>query len=119
MHLDKGADWRTIAARVRDAYANVAPAALAANLGEPQDIEPPTETIDPEDFDPLSAPHAREKLQALRAWVAELPETSEGKQFGTPAFKAGKKTFLVVYRQRKRMRLEFWGRARAAGYAQR
>ena len=108
VHLDKGNDWRTIAARVRDAYANVAPAALGANLGEPQDIEPPTETIDPEDFDPLSAPHAREKLQALRAWVAELPETSEGKQFGTPAFKAGKKTFLVVYRQRKRMRLEFW-----------
>ena len=73
VHLDKGNDWRTIAARVRDAYANVAPAALATNLGEPQDIEPPTETIDPEDFDPLSAPHAREKLQALRAWVGELP----------------------------------------------
>lgn len=109
LHLDKGNDWFAIATRVREAYARTAPAALVRQLGETIDIEPPTETIDPEEFDPLSVPHAQEALARLRAMCAELPETSEGQQFGTPAFKAGKKTFLVVYRTRRmRLRLEFW-----------
>ena len=108
VHLDRGNDWYSIAQRVREAYVNVAPADLAGDLGEPVDIEPPTETIDPEDFDPLSVPHAREKLDGIRALCAELPETSEGRQFGNPAFKAGKKTFLTVHRYRRRMQLEIW-----------
>lgn len=108
VHLDKGNDWRTIALRVREAYAHVAPNALVAELPEAIEVAPPTETVAAEDFDPLRAPHAAEKLQRLRDFVARLPETSEGKQFGTPAFKAGKKTFLVVYRHQQRMRLEFW-----------
>lgn len=108
VHLDQGNDWYAIAARVREAYVNVAPAGLIEQLGTPIDIEPPTETVDPEEFDPLAAPHAREKLDKLRAFVATLPETSESKQFGTPAFKAGKKTFLTVFRHGGRMRLEFW-----------
>ena len=62
----------------------------------------------PEDFDPLSAPHAQEKLVCVRALCASLPETSEGTQFGVPAFKAGKKTFVTAHRYRKRMGLEFW-----------
>ncbi len=108
VHLDRDNDWYSIALRVREAYVNVAPADLASDLGEPVDIEPPTETIDAEDFDPLSVPHAREKLDGIRALCAELPETSEGRQFGNPAFKAGKKTFLTVHRYRRRMQLEIW-----------
>ena len=108
VQLDKGNDWGTIAQRVREAYAHVAPRALKAALGDRIEVEPPTETIPPEEFDPLSAPHAREKLRRLRAFVSRLPETSEAKQFGTPAFKAGKKIFLVAYRHNQRMRLEFW-----------
>ena len=108
VHLDQGNDWTAIAARVREAYANVAPGALARRLGAPVDIEPPTETVDPEEFDPLTAPHARRILDRLRHFVATLPETSEGTQFGTPAFKAGKKTFLTAFRHGGRMRLEFW-----------
>lgn len=108
VHLDQGNDWYAIAARVREAYVNVAPKGFTEQLGDPIDIEPPTETVDPEEFDPLTAPHARQKLDTLRTFVATLPETSEGKQFGTPAFKAGKKTFLTVFRHGGRMRLEFW-----------
>ena len=108
MHLDRGNDWFAIASRVREAYANVAPRELLGDLGEPIDIEPPTETVDPEEFDPLTAAHAQEKLARIRTLVGALPETSEGTQFGTPAFKAGKKTFLTVYRRRGRMRLEMW-----------
>ena len=108
VHLDQGNDWFAIAARVREAYIHVAPRGFASRLGDPIEIEPPTETVDPEDFDPLSAPHAQQKLAGIRALCASLPETSEGTQFGIPAFKAGKKTFLTANRQRKRMRLEFW-----------
>ena len=114
VHLDQGNDWFVIASRVREAYAHVAPAGLASELGPPVDIEPPTEAIDAEEFDPLSAPHAQRQLASLRALCAQLPETVEGQQFGTPAFKAGKKTFLTVYRHRRRadagprMHLQFW-----------
>ena len=108
VQLDRGNDWFSIATRVREAYANVAPPELTEHLGETIDIEPPTETIDPEEFDPLSAPHARKVLDELRALVATLPETSEGTQFGTPAFKAGKKTFVTAFRYRRTMYLQMW-----------
>ena len=108
VQLDKGNDWLTIAARVQEGYAHVAPARLRAQLGEPAAIDPPTETVDPEEFDPLSVPHAQDALKRLRDWCATLPETTEGRQFGTPAFKAGKKTFLTVHRNRRRLSVEFW-----------
>lgn len=108
VHLDQGNDWYNIAMRVREAYVLVAPPELVRRLGPPIEIEPPTETIDPEEFDPLSAPHAKAKLDRLRALCAELPETWEGQQFGTPAFKAGKKTFVTAYRHKRRMKLQFW-----------
>ena len=108
VHLDRGNDWFNIAMRVREAYVHIAPGDLVAKLGPPLDIEPPTETIDPEDFDPLSAPHAQAKLERVRELCEALPETSQGSQFGNPAFKAGKKTFLVAQRYRRRMTLEFW-----------
>ena len=107
VHLDRGNDWFSIAVRIREAYVHVAPR-LESRLGDPMEIEPPTETVDPEDFDPLSAPHAQDRLARVRALCASLPKSSEGTQFGIPAFKAGKKTFLTVHRHRKRMRLEFW-----------
>ena len=108
VHLDHGNDWFSIAVRIREAYVHVAPRVLASRLGDLVEIEPPTETVDPEDFDPLLAPHAQDRLARVRALCASLPETSEGTQFGVPAFKAGRKTFLTAHRHRKRMRLEFW-----------
>ena len=108
VHLDQGNDWFSIAVRIREAYAHVAPRGLAEQLNDLIEIDPPTETVDPEDFDPLSAPHAQDMLARIRDFCALLPETSEGTQFGVPAFKAGKRTFLTVHRHQKRMRLEFW-----------
>ena len=115
VELDKGLDWRTVATRVREAYEKVAPASLARSIGDTIVIEPPTETVPDVDFDPLLAPHARERLEALRRICLALPETSEAKQFGTPAFKAGKKTFCGAHRYGERMHMEFWvGRDRQA-----
>ena len=115
VELDQGLGWRTVAKRVREAYEKTAPAALVRILGPTIEIEPPTETLDPEEFDPLLEPRAQAKLERLRALCLELPETSESTQFGTPAFKAGKKTFCGAHRYGRRMHLEFWvGRDRQA-----
>ena len=107
-HLDRGNDWATIAGHAQDGYTQVAPAALRRRLGEPPRIEPPTQTVDPEHFDPLSAPHAQAALTRLRAWCAKLPETSEALRYATPAFKAGKRTFLTVHRHHHRLTLRAW-----------
>ena len=108
VELDKGLDWRTIAKRVREAYEKAAPASLARAVGETIAIEPPTETIPDEQFDPLLAPHAQDRLATLREICLALPETSEAKQFGTPSFRAGKKTFCGAHRHGGRMHMEFW-----------
>lgn len=108
VHLDRGLDWGRIGALVREAYVQAAPAELAADMGPPVDIEPPTETMDPEEFDPLSAPRAREIIAGLRSRCQRLPEVTEITQFGNPAWRAGKKTFCTAHRYGGRLDLQFW-----------
>ena len=38
----------------------------------------------------------------------QLPETSEGEQFGSPVWKAGKKTFVCAHNGTGRLQLQFW-----------
>ena len=108
VHLDRGLDWGRIASLVREAYANVAPAALTDELGATPSIVAPTETVDPETFDPMSAAHVRGTVDQVRAFCLTLPEVSEGSQFGAPCWKAGKKTFCVVHRYQGRLALQCW-----------
>lgn len=113
VRLDQGLDWGRIGALVREAYANVAPPQLRTALGPPADIEPPTETVDPEEFDPLSPPRVQEILDGVRMRCLALPETSETTQFGNPAWRAGKKTFATAHRYQRRLQLLFWVGAEA------
>jgi hypothetical protein len=108
VELDRGLDWGRVGALVREAYARVAPPDLLDRLGPPSDIEPPTDTLDPEDFDPLSAPRVQEILAGLRERCLRLPEVTETSQFGNPAWRAGKKTFCTVHRYHRRLELQFW-----------
>lgn len=108
VQLDQGLDWGRIGALVREAYGHTAPAELKAELGPPRDIEPPTESIDPEEFDPLSPPRVQEIIAGLRERCLALPEVSETTQFGNPAWRAGKKTFATVHRYSRRLALLFW-----------
>ena len=108
VHLDRGNDWLSIEARVREAYKHVAPAEVRARVGPPLELAAPDGAIDPEDFDPLLAPRAQSVLTRVRTVCATLPETSEGTQFGKPSFRAGKKTFLSVHRGRRRLCLQLW-----------
>lgn len=108
VHLDRGLDWDEIAALVREAWEKVAPPALARTLGKTPSIDPPAGTIDPAQFDPLSTPHAQALLARLRGVCRVLPETREELSFGTPVWRAGKKTFASLYGQDQRIRVAFW-----------
>lgn len=108
VNLDQGLDWRTIAERVREAYVQVAPRKLSAELGPAISIDPPTHAMSAEEFDPLLGARAQEILKKLRAICLALPETSEATQFGNPVWKAGKKTFCGVHHYTGRLRLQFW-----------
>jgi predicted DNA-binding protein (MmcQ/YjbR family) len=108
VELDRGLDWSRVGALVRDAYRHIAPAHLVAALGAPVDVEPPTETVDPEEFDPLSPPRVQEILAGVRDRCLALPEAIETRQFGNPAWQAGKKTFVTAHRYRRRLQLLFW-----------
>ncbi|MEM9622420.1 MAG: MmcQ/YjbR family DNA-binding protein [Pseudomonadota bacterium] len=109
--LDKGLSWLTIADLVREAYAHVAPAALTAQLGPTIEIEPPTETMDPEEFDPFCVPAAQEKLARIREICLAYPETSADSQFGNPCFRAGKKNFCILQFHDRRLQLSVWAGA--------
>lgn len=108
VHLDRGLDWGRIGALVREAYRQVASADLLERMGPPADIEPPAKTLDPEEFDPLSAPRAQEIVAGLRERCLALPEVIEDTQFGTPCWRAGKKTFCSANRYDRRLALQFW-----------
>lgn len=95
--LDRGLDWDRIALHVREAYAEVAPKRLVEQIRETPTIEPPTETIDPEIFDPMTSERGQELLAGLRERCLALPETSEGTQFGHPVWRAGKKSFCTAH----------------------
>lgn len=76
VNLDKGISWKTVARLAREAYEKVAPASLVSSLGKTIDIEPPTTTLKPEDFDPMQSKRAQDMLKELREICLALPETS-------------------------------------------
>jgi predicted DNA-binding protein (MmcQ/YjbR family) len=110
VHLNKGISWKRVAKLVREAYEKVAPPALSKQLGKTVEIDPPTATIAPEEFDPMQSKRAQAVLKTMRAICLSLPETSEALQFGFPVWRAGTKTFAGIYSygDKKKLNLSFW-----------
>jgi predicted DNA-binding protein (MmcQ/YjbR family) len=100
--------WKRIAALVREAYEKVAPPALIAQIGDTIEIDAPTKSLAPSDIDPMSSKRAQSVLKSLRKMLLSWPEVSETLQFGSPVWKAGKKTFACAYYQAKALKLAFW-----------
>jgi hypothetical protein len=106
-----------VAALVRQAYEKVAPRALAESIGETVDIKPPA-ALSPEEIDPLKSRRAQTVLTGLRKICLSWPEVAEDQQFGSPVWRAGKKTFVWLHadrntagagrRPRPRLQLYFW-----------
>ena len=107
VNLDKGISWKRVARLVREAYEKVAPPALAASVGKTIEIEPPTATVPQTQLDPMSSKRAQSVLKTMRAACLALPETSEGRQFGSPVWRAGKRVFAQAYNYGK-LRVAFW-----------
>ncbi|MYD44024.1 MAG: MmcQ/YjbR family DNA-binding protein [Gammaproteobacteria bacterium] len=96
INLDKHLSWDEIQLQVTEAYLHTT--GLDVNVEEIMpDVEPPNAPIDPVEFDAFNDPTCAKRLKEIRAMCFALPEVHEGTQFGTPAFKAGKKTFATAY----------------------
>jgi predicted DNA-binding protein (MmcQ/YjbR family) len=110
VHLDKGLSWQRVAALVRQAYEKVAPPALADSIGETIKIKSPPAALPVHEVDPLKSRKAQAILKRLRQMYLSWPEVSEDVQFGSPVWRAGKKTFAWVHVDRAgpRLQLYFW-----------
>ena len=99
--------WSRVAELVCDAYVRVAPK-LLADRAKPLKKVPKPETVDVRKLDPLYFPKNQKLLQKLRKICLRLPETSEASAFGTPVFKAGKKTFCQFAANKNIPSAYFW-----------
>ncbi len=115
MHLNKGLSWKRIAALVRQAYEKVAPRALADSIGDTIEIRTAVARLAPSEIDPLKSRVAAPLLRGLRKLCLSFPETSEGTQFGSPMWRAGRKMFALLHytrpsarRERIKFQMYFW-----------
>jgi len=99
VHLNKGLSWQRVAALVRQAYEKVAPRALTQSIGDTIEIKPPA-ALSPEQIDPLKSRRAQTVLTGLRKICLSWPEVVEDQQFGSPVWRAGKKTFVWLHADR-------------------
>ena len=126
VHLDKGLSWQRVASLVRQAYEKVAPRALADSIGETVKIKSPPAALAADEVNPLKARQALAILKRLRQMYLSWPEVSEDVQFGSPVWRAGKKTFAWLHADRPvpqpgkrpsrpRLKLYFWVGVAAQG----
>lgn len=100
LRLDQGLSWREVGERVREAWDKVAPPKLAATLTASPKVAPPDPKAPLPSIDPLDSPAAREALALLRELCLALPDSAEGRSFGSPVWKVGSKTFAMLYAYR-------------------
>lgn len=107
IELNKDLSWDRVAKLTCDAYIRVAPVSLASNT-RPVKVNPPTVQMKLEDINPLKSASNQVILDKVRSICCNLPEVSETKQFGNPAFKAGKKSFCILSARRGKVQLQVW-----------
>ena len=108
VRLDMGLAWKRVAELVRIAYENKAPPRLAQALQKTPVVAAPKRRITVADIDPKNTPRGKAVLAAMRKVCLDLPETSEGLQFGQPVWRVGKKVFANAYCYDGIWRAAFW-----------
>ena len=108
VNLDRGLAWSEIFERLCEAYRQVAAHPQVTSLACETVVAEPDTALSLADIDPLQSPHALTVLERLRQICRALPETSEGTQFGTPAWRAGKKPFVLAWAYNGPLMLGFW-----------
>ena len=107
VNLNTGLAWHRVAELACDAYCFTAPARLAG-AAVPVTTPPPTREMTPEEIDPYKSSANQKLLGRLRDICQGLPEVVEATQFGSPCFKAGKKTFCNLHIHKGRVELQAW-----------
>lgn len=104
--LSMTTNWEEVVAIVLEAYVGVAG---RHHAGPDQiSVEPPRDELLPVEIDPFNMPEMQVLLSRVRQFVNMLPDVHEVAQFGSPAFKTGKKSFLYVGFLSKRPCIEIW-----------
>lgn len=107
IQLDQGLDWNAVRDHVIEAYTMVAPPSLVSAIEANQRVNPPTRNFRPDEIDPLQSKRAQAILKKLAAIAMALPETQPGTTFGSPVWRAGKKTFVGAHCWSGRLMLSF------------
>jgi predicted DNA-binding protein (MmcQ/YjbR family) len=94
--LSQGMRWDRVAELAHEAYASIARAELAKQARPLQKVPAP-DSVDVRDLDPIFSDENQAILQNIRQVCLGLPETIEDSSFGTPNFRAGKKSFCQFY----------------------
>ena len=102
-----GIAWQRVSDITCDAYRRTAPAALADSV-TPVSVSAPTVVMKPEDIDPFLSASNQALLKRIRDICLPLPEVEEATQFGSPSFKAGKKTFCTLHHHTGKPELQTW-----------
>jgi hypothetical protein len=107
VELNQGVAWDEVSARVREAWENSAPASLASELGATPRVAPPEVRMQPEEIDPWLAKRPKKILDEFHQRCMRLPEVNRDQAFGSPVWKAGKKTFAGAYHRGGRAKFQF------------
>ncbi len=108
VELNRGVSWKRVRELVHMAYVNSTPAKLAASVPGPPDVAPPTRKMQPAQIDRLLTPKAKKALAVLRKICGALPETDEGRQMGSVAWRTRKRSFAMLHDYGKGLQAQFW-----------
>ena len=108
VELNQGMAWKRVRELVHLAYVNSSPAKLVARAPQPPPVAAPTVKMKPEEIDRLLAPRARQAMTLMRRICMELPGVDEGTQMGSVTWRAGKRTFFMLYDYGKGLTAQFW-----------
>jgi hypothetical protein len=108
VRLDRGLAWKRVAELVREAYLHVAPRRLLASVGRVPAIAAPRKIPTACEVDPFQSRRGKAVLAVLRRVCLELPETSEGSQFGHPVWKVGTRPFAIARCEGAALTACFW-----------
>lgn len=108
IELNKGIGWKRVCELVHMAYVNSSPAKLSARVPRPPAVAAPTAKMKPAEIDRMLAPGAQKALRQMRGICGAWPDTHEGRQMGSVVWRAGKRTFFMLYDYGKGLAAQFW-----------
>ncbi len=107
MDLGMARSWDDVRQRVLDAWTHCAPPRFNRHTPGLPDIDPPTDTLRPEDINPMLGEHAQAILKGLAAYCLRLPETQAEDAHASATWRAGKKPFVRGRHDEGRLKLQF------------